>query len=77
MWLVRSIRKIAFEEDSDLDIENIKYVMANGFILILTSYPLEISSTRVIAVLRIYAEYLVISCPLCMDQPIQQPLATS
>ena len=73
MWLVRSIRKIALEEDSDLDIENIKYVMANGFILVLTSYPLEISSTQVIAVLRIYAEYLVISCLLCMGPPITWP----
>ena len=73
MWLVRSIGKIALEEDSDLDIENIKYVMANGFILVLTSYPLEISSTQVIAVLRIYAEYLVIGCLLCMGPPITWP----
>ena len=73
MWLVRSVRKIALEEDSDQDIENIKYVMANGFILVLTSYPLEISSTRVIAVLRIYAEYLVISCLPCMGPPITWP----
>ena len=77
MWLVRSIRKIALEEDSDLDIENIKYVMANGFILVLTSYPLEISSTQVIAVLRIYAEYLVIGCLLCMGPPITWPRGVS
>ena len=73
MWLARLVRKKALGEDSDQDIENIKYVMANGFILVLTSYPLEISSTQVIAVLRIYAEYLVISCLLCMGPPITWP----